>query len=94
MNGILKGQRRNFGIAKCKSKDWILEIDADERVPKKLAKEILETINSSNSDWHKIPVKNFLGKKEIVYGWGAYFGKSSYSGLFKTNKKVWDTSTS
>ena len=58
-------------------------------MPKKLSKEILETINSSDSDWHTIPVKNFLGKKEIVYGWGAYFGKSAYSGLFKRNKKVW-----
>ena len=84
----IEGKRRNFGISKC-SEEWILEIDADERVPKKLSKEILETINSSDSDWHTIPVKNFLGKKEIVYGWGAYFGKSSYSGLFKTNKKVW-----
>ncbi len=84
----IEGKRRNFGISKC-SEDWILEIDADERVSKKLSKEILETINSSDSDWHTIPVKNFLGKKEIIYGWGAYFGKSAYSGLFKRNKKVW-----
>ena len=33
----IEGDRRNFGINKCKGK-WILEIDADERVSKKLKK--------------------------------------------------------
>ena len=42
----------------------------------------------SDSDWHTIPVKNFLGKKEIVYGWGAYFGKSLILDFLK-KQKVW-----
>ena len=42
----IEGDRRNFGINKCKC-DWILEIDSDERVPKKLAKEILEVTKTS-----------------------------------------------
>ena len=31
----LEGERRNFGLNKCKG-DWILEIDADEHVTKKV----------------------------------------------------------
>jgi glycosyltransferase involved in cell wall biosynthesis len=84
----IEGKRRNFGLRKC-SKDWILEIDADERVSKKLKNEIKRTINSSNCDWHKINVNNFLGNKVVQYGWGAYFGKSSYAGLFRREKKIW-----
>ena len=84
----IEGERRNFGIRKC-SNNWILEIDADERISKKLKNEINRTINSSNCDWHKINVNNFMGKKIIHYGWGAYFGKSSYAGLFRNGKKIW-----
>ena len=58
----IEGERRNYGIKKCKG-HWILEIDADERVPNNLKKEILNVVKSSNSDWHLINVKNFFGKK-------------------------------
>ena len=84
----MEGERRNFGLSKC-TKDWVLEIDADERVPDALKKEIDKTIKNSKCDWHKIRVKNFLGKKIIEHGWGAYFGKGAYAGLFKRNKKKW-----
>ncbi len=84
----VEGDRRNFGIKKC-SKDWILEVDADERVSVKLQNEIKNVIQTSQSDWHNIPVKNYLGTRVVKYGWGAYFGKSSYSGLFKKEKKIW-----
>ena len=43
-----EGDRRNFGIEKCKS-NWIIEIDADEHISKSLANEILEKINSENN---------------------------------------------
>ena len=86
----IEGKRRNFGISKC-SEEWILEIDADERVPKKLSKEILETINSSDSDWHTIPVKNFLGKKEIVYGWGLILENLLILDFLKETKKSGET---
>ncbi len=87
-NWKIEGDRRNFGISKC-TKDWILEIDADERIPFKLKNEIKKIIQTSQSDWHKIQVDNYLGSKLINYGWGAYFGKSAYAGLFKKNKKSW-----
>ena len=39
----IEGDRRNFGISKCTC-DWILEVDADERIPNNL-KEILKPLN-------------------------------------------------
>ena len=84
----IEGDRRNFGISKCTS-EWILEIDADERVTKSLKKEILETVRTSRFDWHLINVNNFIGKRLVRYGWGAYIGKSSYPGLFRQNIKIW-----
>ncbi len=87
-NWKIEGERRNFGISKC-TKDWILEIDADERIPIKLKNEINKIIQTSQCDWHKIQVNNYLGTKLINYGWGAYFGKSAYAGLFRKNKKFW-----
>ena len=43
----IEGDRRNYGIEKCKN-EWILEIDADERVDLNLSKEILYTIKIVN----------------------------------------------
>ena len=84
----IEGDRRNYGLKKCKN-EWILEIDADERVPIMLKNEIFKIINTSKYDWHLIKVTNFLGSEVINYGWGAYFGKSAYSGLFRKNVKKW-----
>ena len=84
----IEGERRNYGIKKCSGK-WILEIDADERVPHNLKNEIINVIRSSKNDWHLINVKNFFGKKIVNFGWGCYIGKSSYAGLFKKNSKIW-----
>ena len=44
--------------------DWVLQLDADERISKELKKEILKTINSNNSiNGYWIPRKNwFLGR--------------------------------
>ncbi len=84
----IEGERRNYGIKKCKG-PWILEVDADERVSIELQKEIIKTINLSSADWHQIQVKNYLGKRIIKNGWGAYFGKSAYAGLFRNKIKKW-----
>ena len=84
----VEGQRRNFGITRCSS-EWILEIDADERVTPALKNEIMHTVLNSKNDWHLIPVTNYVGTKVVKYGWGAYFGKSAYPGLFKKNCKFW-----
>ena len=84
----IEGERRNFGIEKC-SNEWILEIDADERISLELAKEIIFTVKNSQYDWHQIKVDNYINKKLVRFGWGAYFGKSSYAGLFKKKCKRW-----
>ena len=52
---------REFGIKKSKT-DWVLILDADERITEKLALEIkqLLTINSSLLTYYKIPRKNIF----------------------------------
>jgi glycosyltransferase involved in cell wall biosynthesis len=84
----IEGERRNDGIAAC-SGDWIFEIDADERVPQALAREIAETIATSRHDWHPIPVDNYIGGRLVRHGWGAYMGRSAYAGLFRKGAKSW-----
>jgi len=84
----IEGDRRNYGIKKCIN-PWIFEIDADERVPELLQKEIRNCIEGNIYDYFLIPVNNFIGNSIVKYGWGAYFGKSSYPGLFKKNYKSW-----
>jgi glycosyltransferase involved in cell wall biosynthesis len=84
----LEGERRNAGIAACNG-PWILEVDADERVPEALAVEIRRTIATSGADWHEIPVDNYVGSRLVRWGWGASFGRSAYPGLFRTGAKSW-----
>ena len=67
----------------------MLEVDADERVPAALAEEIRATAAASRHDWHEIPVDNYIGDRLVRYGWGAYFGKSAYPGLFRKGAKSW-----
>lgn len=84
----LEGDRRNYGIKKCNN-DWIMEIDADERASIELGNEIMRLIKKPFNDWYLIPVNNYIGNKIVKYGWGAYFGKSAYPGLFKKGTKIW-----
>ena len=83
-----EGDRRNTAIAACNG-EWIFEIDADERVPEKLAHEILKTIATTQHDWHEILVDNYIGSRLVRWGWGASFGKAAYPGLFKKGVKIW-----
>jgi glycosyltransferase involved in cell wall biosynthesis len=83
-----EGDRRNAGIAFCRG-PWILEIDADERVPAALAEEIGRIVTTSSADRHDIPVDNYIGDRLVRWGWGASFGKSAYPGLFRKGTKQW-----
>ncbi|HEX3953590.1 MAG TPA: glycosyltransferase family 2 protein [Stellaceae bacterium] len=83
-----EGPRRNTGIAACRG-EWLLEVDADERVGAALAGEIRATIETSTADWHLIPVDNYIGDRLVRYGWGASFGRSAHAGLFRRGVKHW-----
>lgn len=84
----IEGTRRNTGIDACAG-DWILEVDADERVPHVLAQEIRRVIAASRYARHLIPVDNYIGKKLVRYGWGAGFGKSGAYALYRKGTKSW-----
>jgi glycosyltransferase involved in cell wall biosynthesis len=83
-----EGPRRNAGIAACRG-EWILEVDADERVGPELATEIGAITVGSTADWHLIPVDNYIGERLVRYGWGASFGRSAHAGLFRRGAKLW-----
>ena len=83
-----EGLRRNAGIAACRG-EWVLEIDADERVGPALAAEILAVVQRSPADWHLIPVDNYVGDRLVRRGWGASFGRSAHAGLFRRGAKSW-----
>ncbi len=64
----IEGARRNIGLNNCQG-EWILELDADERISKELKTEILSTIKSGNPCCFIIPITNYIGKRHIKHGW-------------------------
>lgn len=84
----LEGPRRNTGIGAC-SGDWILEVDADERVPPALAAEIRQVIAEGAADWHVVLVDNYIGTRLVRRGWGGSFGKAGCPALFRKGAKTW-----
>jgi glycosyltransferase involved in cell wall biosynthesis len=83
-----EGPRRHAGIDACRG-DWLLEIDADERVPPRLAGEIREVVATSLATWHLVPVDNFIGERLVRWGWGASFGRSAHAALYRKGAKKW-----
>lgn len=84
----LEGERRNHGIAGCTG-DWVLEVDADERVSPELAAAIRRTIATSTHAWHQVPVDNYVGERLLRYGWAGSFGTTSVPRLFRRGAKRW-----
>jgi glycosyltransferase involved in cell wall biosynthesis len=83
-----EGPRRHAGIDICRG-EWIVEVDADERVPPGLAAEIRRIAEQSTAAWHLIPVDNYIGERLVRWGWGASFGKGAYAGLYRNGVKRW-----
>jgi glycosyltransferase involved in cell wall biosynthesis len=83
-----EGPRRHAGIDACRG-DWILEIDADERVSPALAAELRRVVGASSAAWHLIPVDNYIGRRLVRWGWGASFGRSAHAGLYRKGAKQW-----
>ncbi|MBM3580127.1 MAG: glycosyltransferase family 2 protein [Alphaproteobacteria bacterium] len=80
----IEGARRNVALnaATC---EWILEIDADERISPELRDEILAKIKSKPCGF-SAPIANYIGKRWVKYGWLRILGvlernTLSYRGL-------------
>jgi glycosyltransferase involved in cell wall biosynthesis len=84
----LEGPRRNAGLDQCRC-DWIIEIDADERVSPALAQEIRDAIAQAASDIFLVPMANHIGAHRVRYGWGAYNGVAAKPILFRRGTKRW-----
>ncbi len=62
------GPQRNSCLAKC-ANDWVLAIDADERVPEQTARTISDVLHrADHADAYAFPRKNFFHGKWIRYG--------------------------
>jgi glycosyltransferase involved in cell wall biosynthesis len=85
----IEGPRRHAGIDACKG-PWILEVDADERVPPALAQEIRETLAQKPARGvFLIPYDNHIGDRLVPFGWGAYNGVAATYRLFTKGDKIW-----
>ncbi|HLF58136.1 MAG TPA: glycosyltransferase family 2 protein [Alphaproteobacteria bacterium] len=84
----IEGPRRNAGIDACTG-DWVLEVDADERVTPALAEEIRRTIANAEPGYFLIPYDNYIGTRLVRYGWGASWGVSATVRLFSKGAKRW-----
>ena len=86
-----EGERRNFGIKKCKY-EWIIEVDADERLSDGLieeAKLAIKNLDLNITGYFLIPFNNYIGSKKILHGWGASWGVTHKPCLFHKNSKKW-----
>lgn len=84
----IEGPRRHAGIDAC-SGDWILEVDADERVTPALGAEIRAAIADAAPGHFLIPYDNYIGDRLVRYGWGASWGVSATARLFSRGAKRW-----
>ena len=86
----LEGRHRNWAHAQA-AHEWILSLDADERVTPELAEEIAALFRGQPSfDIYAIPRRNYLGTRWIRYG-GWY--PSAQIKLFKRSVFRWEETT-
>lgn len=78
---------RNIGLNEVKY-DWILYVDADERINEKLKDEIISVVNFAGKySWYAIPRKNnILGKDMMHGGWYPDYVKRLFK---KDSLKKW-----
>jgi len=85
----IEGRHRNWAYDQAKH-EWILSLDADERVTPELACEIAGVIQSgSGNELYAIPRRNYIGSRWIRHG-GWY--PSAQLKLFKRSIFRWELS--
>lgn len=83
----IEGKHRNYAYSLA-ANDWVLSLDADERVTPELRDELVSVLSSHPScNGYTIPRKNFLGKVWVRYG-GMY--PSAQLRLFRKDKFRYD----
>jgi glycosyltransferase involved in cell wall biosynthesis len=82
----IEGRHRNYAYSLA-SYNWILSMDADERLTLSLKNEIIETLKTPKFNGYTIPRKNYIGNYWIKYG-GWY--PSPQLRLFKKDKFKWE----
>ena len=86
----LEGRHRNWAHAQAKH-EWILSVDADERVTPELAQEIQRLLsNSPDCDIYAIPRRNYIGSRWVRHG-GWY--PAPQVKLFKKSRFEWEETT-
>ena len=64
----IEGTHRNFAYAQAKNQ-WVLSLDADERVTEELRKEIADILSKENKcNGFTIPRRNYIGEYWVRYG--------------------------
>ncbi|MFC3070567.1 glycosyltransferase family protein [Phenylobacterium soli] len=85
----LENQRKLAGLAACTG-DWVLEIEADERIDSALAWEIRATLKmGARGDYFEIPIHNYLGDGAVRQGWIGGLGEMSAVRLYRPGAKQW-----
>jgi glycosyltransferase involved in cell wall biosynthesis len=84
----IEGDRRNLGLDTCTG-DWILEVDADERVNQALAEDVRRSIEGAEPGYFLIPFDNYIGDRLVRHGWGASWGVSAAPRLSARGAKRW-----
>jgi glycosyltransferase involved in cell wall biosynthesis len=63
------GAQKNFALSLAEG-DWVLSVDADERVPPELAREIERAIADGRTDGFEVPrLSSFVGREMRHSGW-------------------------
>lgn len=83
----IEGRHRNWAYAQAKN-EWVLSLDADERVTPKLKQEILGVTKANSSDnAYTVPRKNFIGNYWIR--WAGQYPAPQLK-LFRKDKFKWE----
>jgi glycosyltransferase involved in cell wall biosynthesis len=80
------GASRNLGAGKAKH-NWILALDADERITENLAESIRQTRFDDKNCIYRFKRKNYLGKKKISFG---TLGFETVKRIYNRNYAEWD----